>query len=82
MTERRRRSARRQRALAAQKQKERQQRLRYIGIGAIVVVVFGGLLWLANRPKSVDSDVPFGANGTAWGPEDAPVVIEEWSDFN
>ena len=82
MTERRKRSARRQRALAAQKQKERQQMLRIVGIVVAVVVVLGTLFWISNRPKLVESEIPVGADGTAWGPADAPVVIEEWSDFN
>ena len=82
MTESRKRSARRQRALAAQKQKERQQMFKFIGIAGSVALVLGALLWFANRPKSVEGDIPPGANGAAWGPVDAPVIIEEWSDFN
>jgi hypothetical protein len=82
MTKGRRRSARRQQALEAQRRKERQQRLRVGGIAALAIAVLGGLLWLANRPKAVASTIPFGADGTAWGPVDVPVLIEEWSDFN
>jgi ferric-dicitrate binding protein FerR (iron transport regulator) len=82
MTKSRKRSARRQQALEAQRQKERRQRLRAGGIAALVIAVLGGLLWLANRPKTVESRVPFAADGTAWGPVGAPVLIEEWSDFN
>ena len=82
MAEPRKRSARRQRALAAQKQKERQQMFKFIGIAGAVALVLGALLWFGNRPKSVDGDIPMGADGTAWGPLDAPVLIEEWSDFN
>ncbi len=81
MTERRKRSSRRQKALEAQRQKERRQLLRSLGIMGAAVIVLGVLYWFANRPKSVESDIPFGADGTAWGPVDAPVVIEEWSDF-
>ena len=81
MTERRKRSARRQKALAAQRQKERRQLLRTLGIAAVVVTVLGVLFWLANRSKTVEYEIPFGADGTAWGPVDAPVIIEEWSDF-
>jgi hypothetical protein len=82
MTKGRRRSARRRQALDAQRRKERQQRLRVGGIAALAIAVLGGLLWLANRPKAVESKSPFGTDGTAWGPVDAPVLIEEWSDFN
>jgi len=82
MTKGRKRSARRQQALEVQRRKERQVRLRIGGLAALVVVVLGGLLWLANRPKPVESRTPLGADGTAWGPVDAPVLIEEWSDFN
>jgi hypothetical protein len=56
--------------------------LRSLGIFAVGAIVLGALYWLANRPKVVESDIPFGADGTAWGPADAVVVIEEWSDFN
>lgn len=82
MTKARKLSARRRQALEAQKRKERQQRLRISGIAGAAIVVLGVLLWLANRPKSVVSYVPPEADGTAWGPADAPVLIEEWSDFN
>jgi hypothetical protein len=76
------RSARRQQALEVQRRKERQQRLRVGGIAALAVAVLAGLLWLANRPKAGEGRLPFGADGTAWGPVDAPVLIEEWSYFN
>ena len=81
MTERRKRSARRQQALAAQK-KRAPAPAQNPGMVAVAVVVLGTLYWVANRPKTVESNVPYGANGTAWGPVDAPVTIEEWSDFN
>ena len=82
MTERRKRSAKRQMALAAQKKKERQRMLKTLGIVFAAVVVLGTLFWVANRPKKVESNIPTGADGTAWGPVDAPVIFEEWSDFN
>ena len=81
MTERKKRSARRQQALAAQRQKERARMLRTAGVVATVALVLGVLFWVANRPKVVESHIPFGADGMAWGPADAPVLIEEWSDF-
>jgi len=73
---------RKERALAAQRERERKQRLRLGGIALAAIVVLGGLFWLANRPQVPGGEVVAGADGTAWGPADAPVVIEEWSDFN
>jgi hypothetical protein len=73
---------RKERALAAQREKERSQRLRYGGIVFAVIALLGTLFWLGNRPTAVDSESPAGADRTAWGPADAPVLIEEWSDFN
>lgn len=72
-------SARRQQALDEQLKKERQQRLRIGGIAAAVVVVLVGLFLVS---RSGAGGRPVGADGTAWGPADAPVVIEEWSDFD
>jgi len=73
---------RKERALAAQRERQRKQRLRFGGIALAALVVLGGLFWLANRPQVPDREVSAGADGTAWGPADAPVLIEEWSDFN
>jgi ferric-dicitrate binding protein FerR (iron transport regulator) len=77
-----RRQTRKERALAAQRERERKQRLRLGGIIFAVIALLGLLFWLGNRPKAVDVAAPTGADRTAWGPADAPVVIEEWSDFN
>jgi protein-disulfide isomerase len=73
---------RRERALEAKKVSERRQRLQIGGITILVLAVLGGLLWFANRPKTVDLHIPEGADGFAWGPADAPVQIQVWSDYN
>lgn len=75
-------SPRRAEALAAQKAKERKQMLQFGGAAALVLIILAGLVWLGNRPKVVEVQVPEGADGMAWGPADAPVVIREFSDFN
>jgi hypothetical protein len=77
-----RRQTRKQRALAAQRERERKQRLRLGGIAFAAIALLGFLFWLGNRPTAVDVEAPTGADKMAWGPADAPVVIEEWSDFN
>ena len=82
MTKDRKLSARRQKVLEAQLKKERQQRLRMGGVVVAVLVVLVALWSAANLPKAGDGERPVGADRTAWGPVDAPVVIEEWSDFN
>lgn len=49
-----------------------------------------GIVFLARQVTSVSLEdvilpesltLPANADGTAWGPVDAPVVIEEFSDF-
>jgi hypothetical protein len=76
------RQTRKERALAAQRERERKQRLRFGGIVFVAIAVLGFFFWLGNRPTAVDVAAPTGADRTAWGRADAPVVIEEWSDFN
>ena len=76
-------SRREQRALA-RKQKQQKQRLivALIAVAAVAIVAF--LIWLNNQPLSlitVAAQVPASANGAAWGPPGAPVIIEDWSDF-
>ena len=72
-------------------QRQAQLRRRRIIIGAVVVVVIAGLAALIiyrQQPPDL-SDValpeslepPAEADGKAWGPADAPVLIEEFSDF-
>ncbi len=73
-----------ERLARARRQKQRKQRWTTGLIVAVAVVVVGALIWLSNRPlplTKVEAVVPPGADGTAWGPADAPVVLEEWSDF-
>ncbi len=78
----RKRSNRQQQALAAQKARERKQRLQIGAIVTVVLAVLSVLLWAANRPRLVDGSQPAAPEGLAWGPVNAPVVIENWSDFN
>lgn len=57
-----------------------------VAIGAIIAVA--ALVWV-RQPKAAPEDVivpesispPAEADGKAWGPVDAPVLIEEFSDF-
>lgn len=76
--------AKRAQRLAGQRRR-RQINLVLTAIGAIAIV--GALIWI-NRPQPLDNAVlpqslalPAGADGLAWGPVDAPVLIEEYSDF-
>ena len=78
------RPSRREQIAQARKQKQRRlwQSVALVAVAAAVIV--GVLIWLNNRPltlTTVEARVPAGADGTAWGPADAPVVIEEWSNF-
>lgn len=77
-----RRSARREREA-----RRKRQRNIALGIIAIGIVLLVALVWWSSRPpsieiKNVSTEQPPGADGTAWGgPEDAAVVIKEYSDF-
>lgn len=75
----------------ARRRARRQRRQwRNIAIFTLIgVAVFGGLLWVSNRPSLPDGkeiatpaevERPY-ADGKALGAADAPVVIEEFSDF-
>ena len=80
-------SARERRAL--REAQARRRRILY-GLAAVAaLLVVGWLIW-ANRPQPVSpAEVvtpetlanPPDAEGSAWGPADAPVLIEEFSDF-
>jgi len=76
--------AKRTRRLAQQRRRQ-QVNIVLTFIGAVAVV---GALILLNRPQPLGEVVlpqslvlPPNADGSAWGPSDAPVVIEEYSDF-
>ncbi len=81
-------SARTRRAdqLAQQKKKRRMYYL-YAGIGAVVIIALFAVIRQVNAPSLDDVNLPDSlelppnADGKNWGPEDAPVVIEEFSDF-
>jgi flagellar biosynthesis/type III secretory pathway M-ring protein FliF/YscJ len=72
-------------------QRQSQQRRRRIIIGAIVVIIVAGLaaLIIYRQQPADPEDValpeslspPPEADGSAWGPAGAPVLIEEFSDF-
>jgi hypothetical protein len=70
--------------------RQKQQRRRYYVIGAVAVIVTIGLFAFIrqiNAPSMEDViipdsiHIPANADGKAWGPVDAPVVVEEFSDF-
>jgi hypothetical protein len=79
----------RARRAAQHARRQRQQRL-YIGLGAaalIMVAILAVVIRQANAPQLEDVivpealEIPPGADGAAWGPADAPVLFEEFSDF-
>lgn len=85
--------ARKQRRSVRERREQRraeQQRQRIL-IAVVVIVVIAavaGLIWL-RQPRVNPEDVllpeslssPPDAEGKAWGPPDAPVLVEEFSDF-
>jgi len=76
-------SRREQRVLARKRKRQRQQ-LIIVLVAIAVVAVVAGLLWFNSRPLpliTVAVEAPTDAQGAAWGPPAAPVVIEDWSDF-
>lgn len=77
---------RREQQLAQQKQR-RQMYYGLTAVGVIVIIALFAFLRQVNTP-SVDDvvlpdslEAPPNTDGSAWGPADAPVVIEEFSDF-
>ncbi len=48
-------------------------------VGAIVFVA--ALVWLATSPTSAPATAPKIAAGKTWGNAGAPIVLEEYSDF-
>ncbi len=74
---------------AEQQERQKRQRL-LVGILAVagVIIVVGIVLWVRQLtspernlvlPESLA--LPANADGKAWGPADAPVLVEEYSDF-
>jgi hypothetical protein len=70
--------------------RQKQQRRRYYMIGAVGIIITIGLFAFIrqiNAPSMEDVNIPDSihippnADGRSWGPVDAPVVIEEFSDF-
>jgi hypothetical protein len=75
---------------AAHQQQQRRQRILIIGLvvgGIIVALGLGFMIRQARTPEVEDVILPEtlagppDADGKAWGPVDAPVLIEEFSDF-
>lgn len=72
-----------------QAEEQRRRRLYYGGaaIGAIVIIALFVILRQLTAPSLEDVIVPeplaapANADGKAWGPADAPVLIEEYADF-
>jgi hypothetical protein len=72
-----------------QARRRRQQRIYYALAAAAVLMVVAlfAIIRQANAPQLEDVvmpeslEVPPGADGKAWGPADAPVVVEEYADF-
>jgi hypothetical protein len=64
--------------------KQRQQRLTIALAAVAVIAIVAVLIWLNARPVpliEIQVESPANADGAAWGPADAPVVIQDWSDF-
>jgi hypothetical protein len=66
----------------------RQRRMIYGLVAAGAVIVVGLITWVALNPPRLEDVVlpnqlepPAGAEGESWGPADAPVLVEEFSDF-
>lgn len=70
-------------------QKKRQRRLYYVAaaIGAIVIIGFFAIVRQLTAPSLEDVVLPANlespsiSDGKTWGPLDAPVLIEEYGDF-
>jgi len=74
----------------AHQQRQRRQQILIIGLvigGIIILVGLGFMIRQARAPEVADVILPdslaepASADGKAWGPVDAQIVIEEYSDF-
>lgn len=69
-------------------QQKRRRTMTAVGIVGLLLVI-AALFLVLRRPPMTAEDVvlpqtletPPEADGKAWGPEDAPVLVEEYSDF-
>ena len=86
MARKRRRSVRERR----DERRTKQQRQRILIVVVVIAVIAGiAALYVIRQPSTNPEDVilpeslssPPEADGTAWGPADAPVLVEEFSDF-
>jgi type VI protein secretion system component VasF len=76
--------SRREQMAQARRQKRRRRQLITALVAVAIVAAVAALIWLNNRPlalTTVEAAAPASADGAAWGPADAPVVVEDWSDY-
>lgn len=74
-----------------QRAQQNKKRIFYAGIGIIAILIFAGLMVWMQQIRTTQAEANFQApnilttpsltNGKTWGPADAPVVIQEFSDF-
>ncbi len=83
-----RRPTRRERARAEDQAREKRRRLLILGLAGVAALAAAGLAYQILRPGSQAEPVregspgaPLDTDGKAWGARDAPVLIEEFSDF-
>jgi protein-disulfide isomerase len=79
--------ARREQRQAKQKKKQ----VLYAGIGLIAIIIIGGLIFWLQQTRNAQAEASFQppdilntpaiTAGKTWGPADAPVIIEAYSDF-
>lgn len=69
--------------------RQRRQRLLIGGLAlAAVLILVGAVVWVREMTSPAENMIlpeslasPPNADGSAWGPADAPVLIQEYSDF-
>jgi hypothetical protein len=67
---------------------QQRQRILIVVVVIAVIAAIAALIWI-RQPRTNPEDViipeslssPPEADGSAWGPVDAPVLVEEYSDF-
>lgn len=74
-----------------QRAQQNKKRMIYAGIGIIAILIFAGLMVWMQQIRTTQAEANFQApnilttpsltDGKTWGPEDAPVIIQEFSDF-
>jgi protein-disulfide isomerase len=74
-----------------QRARQKKKRILYAGIGIFAIIIFAGLIAWMQQIRAAQAEATFQSpdilttapitDGKTWGPANAPIVIQEFSDF-